>query len=95
MLTEALMDSLSAVSGTSWPTPSVRSGLSPAGVFSAALRLHHLANTAYPIAHRRTIWQHRVCPARYRELLSKEFANSDPFCLYAHIPFCESRCSFC
>ena len=38
--------------------------LDPEAVFEAGLRNHNIANTAYPIAHRRTIWRYRQEPER-------------------------------
>lgn len=66
----------------------------PAAVFAAGLRHHHLANTAYPVAHRQTIWPFRQDPERHRDLLRRAFAGPR-LCLYIHIPFCERRCAFC
>lgn len=67
--------------------------LTPETVFAAGLRNHHIANTAYPIAHRKTIWKYRQPEGRHADLLQKSFDAE--MCLYVHIPFCEKRCKFC
>ena len=67
----------------------------PENVFLAGLRNHHLANTAYPIAHRKTIWQYRQSPERHGDLIKAALEVEPRMGLYVHIPFCEKRCAFC
>jgi oxygen-independent coproporphyrinogen-3 oxidase len=66
----------------------------PEQVFAAGLHQHHLANTAYPVAHRRTIWRHRR-EQGHAELLAAALGAAPRMGLYVHIPFCERRCRFC
>lgn len=77
------------------PPTSGSATLDPEAVFAVGLRHHHLANTAYPIAHRRTIWHLRQPADRHAALMRAGFAQERPMGLYIHIPFCERRCSFC
>ncbi|MCK6478886.1 MAG: coproporphyrinogen III oxidase family protein [Planctomycetes bacterium] len=61
----------------------------------AGLRNHHVSNTAYPLAHGTTWAPYRVPRARMSETLVRGWEGVRELGLYAHIPFCEVRCSFC
>lgn len=77
------------------PAPADAQGLDPEEVFAAGLRNHHISNTAYPIAHEKTWRPYRVDPALNHETVLRSWRGIDDLCLYVHIPFCETRCSFC
>ncbi|HLT38191.1 MAG TPA: coproporphyrinogen-III oxidase family protein [Enhygromyxa sp.] len=68
---------------------------SPTEVFAAGLRNHHIANTAYPIAHQRTFKPYRVARGDHLQVTQAGFSGFADMCLYVHVPFCETRCSFC
>lgn len=82
---------------TTWAEPSAidREQHDPAEVFEAGLRNHHVANTAYPIAHQRTFKPYRLPQRRHFERAIAAFVGVSDLCLYVHVPFCETRCSFC
>jgi coproporphyrinogen III oxidase-like Fe-S oxidoreductase len=77
------------------PAPADEEALDPGLVFEAGLRNHHVSNTAYPIAHGRTWAPYRVSAERADEAAVAAWAGIDDLSLYVHIPFCETRCSFC
>lgn len=68
---------------------------SPQQVYEAGMRNHHVANTAYPIAHQQTFQPYRVPRHGHLATTRAAFADVDDMCLYVHVPFCETRCSFC
>lgn len=67
----------------------------PRDIFQAGERNHHIANTAYPIAHDLTWNPYRVKNDRIYEEVLNAFEGIDSLNLYTHIPFCETRCFFC
>jgi oxygen-independent coproporphyrinogen-3 oxidase len=77
------------------PAPADAESYPPAHVYEAGLRNHHIANTAYPIAHQQTFQPYRVHRQHHLEVTKAAFADVDDMCLYVHVPFCETRCSFC
>jgi oxygen-independent coproporphyrinogen-3 oxidase len=82
---------------TTWREPNSidRESFEPEAVFEAGLLNHHLSSTAYPIAHDSTWRPYRVRRERMEEATSAAFRSIPQLGLYAHIPFCETRCSFC
>ncbi len=82
------------------PAPHDHAAFDPRDVFAAGLRNHHIANTAYPIAHQVTWKPYRIARPDHVEVASRGLARGadggyDDMCLYVHVPFCEVRCSFC
>ncbi len=67
----------------------------PADVSAAGLRNHHVANTAYPLAHERTWGPYRVARGDVAGRALEAWEGIDDLGLYVHVPFCETRCSFC
>ncbi len=75
--------------------PVDRQKFDPAEVFAAGLDQHHIANTAYPIAHLTTMRPYRVPRALVQQTAPQDWEQIDRLGLYVHIPFCEARCGFC
>ncbi len=67
----------------------------PVKVFAAGLKLHHIANTAYPIGHTSTMRPYRVPNAQAQAIGAAAWQGCDRLGLYVHIPFCEKRCGYC
>eukprot|EP01084_Bolivina_argentea_P315327 546277_1 len=68
-------------------------------MFKCGLEHHHICNTAFPIAHTTTIKPYRVPRYRnqieLRNTLQNSYGNLKEMMIYAHIPFCATRCQFC
>lgn len=68
-------------------------------VFRAGMRHHHICNTAFPIAHNTTIRPYRVKRLRDQQDIQATYYGAygslPEMMLYAHIPFCQTRCQFC
>ncbi len=80
-----------------WAAPSDADArrFDPRDVFAAGLRNHHVSNTAYPLAHEITWAPYRVAPSRSQAAARAGWRGIEDLCLYVHVPFCETRCSFC
>lgn len=64
-------------------------------IYETGLLYHHYANTAYPLTPG-SFMEYKVKEHEaIRELLSRDWQKITDYCLYLHIPFCQSRCKFC
>ena len=77
------------------PSPEDMQRYPPQQVFEAGLRHHHIANTAYPVNHNRTMKAYRARRKDVEELVANSWQDVDCLGLYVHIPFCQARCNFC
>ena len=67
----------------------------PETVYETGLLYHHYANTAYPLTPASFMrWKVRD-ESEIRRLLKQEWDRTGEFCLYIHLPFCQTRCRFC
>lgn len=64
-------------------------------IYETGLLYHHYANTAYPLT-TKSFMEYKVegNDAIYK-LLTRDWKKITDYCLYLHIPFCQSRCKFC
>lgn len=77
------------------PDQADKAQYSPREVFKAGLRNHHIANTAYPIAHQKTFKSYQVSKSEIKQTAIRGLKGHQNMGLYIHVPFCETRCSFC
>jgi oxygen-independent coproporphyrinogen-3 oxidase len=68
---------------------------SPADVFAAGMRHHAIANTAWPIAHGKTMRPYIVGKNDRESHILDGWSATEDMCLYVHVPFCEKICKFC
>ena len=72
-----------------------QSQLPPEDVFEAGEHHHAIANTAWPIAHNKTMQHYKVPHEDLQAHVIKSWSEVSEMCLYLHIPFCEKICNFC
>jgi len=64
-------------------------------IFETGLLYHHYANTAYPLTPL-SFMDHKIrSTSEIYVLLEKDWSQIQEYCLYLHIPFCQTRCKFC
>ncbi len=64
-------------------------------VYETGLLYHHYANTAYPLTPGSFVSYKLRQEDDIYKLLVRDWEKISEFCLYLHIPFCQSRCKFC
>jgi oxygen-independent coproporphyrinogen-3 oxidase len=63
-------------------------------VFEKGLKLHHYANTAYPLDGRK-VWRDFKVRDNVDLAVEKQWSDVKELGLYVHIPFCKKRCLYC
>ena len=63
-------------------------------VFNKGLKLHHYANTAYPLDGRK-VWKNYKVVKDVGKKIENQWKNVEELGLYVHIPFCKKRCLYC
>jgi len=76
-------------------SPVDRQTFAPEDVFKAGIAQHHIANTAYPIGHVTTMRPYKILRQQIDSFAPQAWEGIDDLGLYVHVPFCETRCSFC
>lgn len=69
--------------------------LPPKKVYDTGLLYHHYANTAYPLTPSSFMEFKLRDEDAIKALMAREWNAAREFCLYVHIPFCQTRCRFC